>query len=106
MVYVAGFRLHEECHALVASLMEITARRKADSSPTYAIFIDLQKAFDMIPHNGLEITCIEIKRSQGHVTAPWCKNTKGIYFFSIPSRWCTPWAWNSAGEVCFFAIVS
>ena len=49
----AGFRRLEECNAQVATLREIAARREQAGKPTYVAFMDLQKAFDMIPHNGM-----------------------------------------------------
>ena len=49
----AGFRLHEECNAQVATLCEIASRRRNAGLSTYAMFIDLEKAFDMVPHNAM-----------------------------------------------------
>lgn len=57
----AGFRLSEECNAQVATLKEIAGRRANENKPTYVAFIDLQKAFDMIPHNGM----LHVLRAKG-----------------------------------------
>ena len=57
----AGFRLLEECNAQVATLLEIAARRREEARPTYVAFMDLQKAFDMIPHNGM----LHVLRAKG-----------------------------------------
>ncbi|KAI8114371.1 hypothetical protein M9434_002496 [Picochlorum sp. BPE23] len=57
----AGFRLHEECNAQAATLLEIAGRRGTEAKPTYVAFMDLQKAFDMVPHNGM----LHILRAKG-----------------------------------------
>ncbi|WPT18293.1 LINE-1 retrotransposable element ORF2 protein, partial [Picochlorum sp. SENEW3] len=57
----AGFRLREECNAQAATLIEIAGRRGAEAKPTYVAFMDLQKAFDMVPHNGM----LHILRAKG-----------------------------------------
>ncbi|HQT72171.1 MAG TPA: reverse transcriptase family protein, partial [Thiobacillus sp.] len=52
----AGFRPGEECVGHAAALMEICQRRRAwgeGGKNTYLAFLDLQKAFDRVPHGAL-----------------------------------------------------
>jgi hypothetical protein len=50
----AGFRNREECMGQVLTLVEVAKRRRIQSQqPTYACFIDFQKAFDTVPHEAL-----------------------------------------------------
>lgn len=49
----AGFRSREECIGQVISLLEITTRRRTLGERTYLAFIDLKKAYDMVPHEAL-----------------------------------------------------
>jgi hypothetical protein len=49
----AGFREREECVAQGAVLYEIIRRRKIKGLKTYALFLDFQKAFDVVPHGAL-----------------------------------------------------
>ena len=49
----AGFRKLEECPAQVVTLREICSRRKHAGKGTYIAFMDLRKAFDMVPRNAL-----------------------------------------------------
>ena len=49
----AGFRRREECIGQVTSLLEITTRRRTLGERTYLAFIDLKKAYDMVPHEAL-----------------------------------------------------
>jgi exonuclease III len=50
----AGFRRKEECLGHVVSLYEACHRRwQVLNKGTYVAFIDLQKAFDTVPHNAL-----------------------------------------------------
>lgn len=49
----AGFRSREECVGQIASLFEITTRRRTLGERTYIAFIDLRKAYDMVPHEAL-----------------------------------------------------
>lgn len=49
----AGFRTREECMAQVISLYEVVQRRKLCNKKTYACFIDLKKAYDVVPHEAL-----------------------------------------------------
>ena len=49
----AGFRSREECVGQVASLLEITTRRRTCGENTYMAFIDFKKAYDMVPHEAL-----------------------------------------------------
>ena len=51
----AGFRRKEECVTQVAMVMvmEVIQRRHLVGRPTFAVFIDLKKACDMVPHEAL-----------------------------------------------------
>ncbi|KAH9290975.1 hypothetical protein KI387_035092 [Taxus chinensis] len=50
----AGFRRNEECVGQVAALHEIALRRMAKlKKPTFVVFIDFKKAYDMVPHEAL-----------------------------------------------------
>ena len=49
----AGFREHEECSGQVAALVETIMRRSGVGQVTYAMFVDLTKAYDMVPHEAL-----------------------------------------------------
>ena len=49
----AGFRPKEECVAQATALYEILKRRKDAGDSTYVVFIDLQKAYDSVPHEAL-----------------------------------------------------
>lgn len=49
----AGFRRREECMGNVAALLEVCQRRLIDGERTYLAFIDLKKAFDMVPFTAL-----------------------------------------------------
>jgi hypothetical protein len=49
----AGFRRLQECPAQAATLYEIALRRRQVNQVTFAAFIDLRKAFDMVPHRCL-----------------------------------------------------
>lgn len=56
----AGFRSREECNGQVAALMEVLMRRCERASKsneanmqTFLMFIDLSKAYDTVPHEGL-----------------------------------------------------
>lgn len=49
----AGFRSMEECVAQATALREIVDRRLKEGETTYLCFIDLKKAFDTVPHEGL-----------------------------------------------------
>ena len=51
----AGFRTQQECMGQVACLKEIVLRRRAEGKPTYACYIDFQKAYDTVPHEALFI---------------------------------------------------
>jgi exonuclease III len=58
----AGFRNREECMGQVATLLEVTQRRKICKLETYAAFIDFKKAYDTVPHEALlmKLRCIGI----------------------------------------------
>ena len=45
-----GFIRSEECVGQVAALTEICQRRKIRDKPTIVCFLDLKKAYDMVPH--------------------------------------------------------
>ena len=49
----AGFRRKEECVTQVAMVMEVIQRRRLAGRPTFAVFVDLKKAYDMVPHEAL-----------------------------------------------------
>lgn len=49
----AGFRRKEECAAQGLALYEIIKRRFNVQKPTYALFLDFQKAYDTVPHEAL-----------------------------------------------------
>lgn len=48
-----GFRTHEESVSQALALYEIIKRRQNTGQDTYALFLDYQKAFDTVPHEGL-----------------------------------------------------
>lgn len=48
-----GFRVKEECAGHVAALVETIMRRSGDGQTTYAMFVDLTKAYDVVPHEAL-----------------------------------------------------
>ena len=49
----AGFRKLEEAVTQAACVLDILQRRKICDERTYAIFIDLKKAYDTVPHGAL-----------------------------------------------------
>jgi hypothetical protein len=49
----AGFRDKEECPGQVAALVETIVRRSEGGQATYAMFVDLTKAYDTVPHEAL-----------------------------------------------------
>ena len=49
----AGFRRREECVTQAVCVIEILQRRKIMGQTTFATFIDLKKAYDMVPHGAL-----------------------------------------------------
>ena len=48
-----GFKKDEECLGQVACLLEICQRRKIENKDTILCFLDLKKAYDLVPHNRL-----------------------------------------------------
>lgn len=48
-----GFRTFEESTALAVALFDICYRRLLNKKPTYLAFLDIQKAFDCVPHEAL-----------------------------------------------------
>jgi exonuclease III len=52
-VFQGGFRPHEEAVGQATALYEILMRRKIRGLPTWTAFIDMQKAFDSVPHEAL-----------------------------------------------------
>lgn len=49
----AGFLRREECVAQVATLLECCQRRKLKGKNTVLAFLDLRKAYDLVPHDKL-----------------------------------------------------
>lgn len=49
----AGFRQKEEAVAQAAALVEILMRRRNAKKETWALFVDLEKAYDTVPHEAL-----------------------------------------------------
>lgn len=49
----AGFIKSEECVSQAACLLESLQRRKIRQKDTFVCFLDLKKAYDMVPHNRL-----------------------------------------------------
>jgi hypothetical protein len=49
----AGFRRLEECITHAACLVEAIQRQRLAGLPTYGLFIDLKKAYDMVPHEAV-----------------------------------------------------
>jgi len=49
----AGFRWQEECAGHVCALYEILRRREIEGKRTYVAFIDIRKAYDTVPIEGL-----------------------------------------------------
>jgi hypothetical protein len=52
-----GFRRGEECAGMIASLYEICQRRALSGEQTVVCFLDLKKAFDLVPHGVLLYKC-------------------------------------------------
>jgi exonuclease III len=48
-----GFMKFEECVAQAASLLEICQRRQNEGRETILLFLDLKKAYDLVPHERL-----------------------------------------------------
>jgi hypothetical protein len=48
-----GFIKNEECVSQAACLLECCQRRKIRELPTILCFLDLKKAYDMLPHKRL-----------------------------------------------------
>jgi hypothetical protein len=49
----AGFRKLEECVTQAACIIDILQRRRIAGQLTFATFVDLRKAYDMVPHEAL-----------------------------------------------------
>lgn len=49
----AGFRPREECMAQVMALYEVLRRRFLNKEDTFVLFLDFQKAYDVVPHQAL-----------------------------------------------------
>lgn len=48
-----GFMRNEECLAQAACLLECCQRRRFKDAPTSLLFLDLKKAYDLVPHDAL-----------------------------------------------------
>ena len=48
-----GFRTKEEAVAVAVAFFEIVERRKQEGKPTYVLFMDIEKAFDTVPHEAM-----------------------------------------------------
>jgi hypothetical protein len=48
-----GFRRLEECITHAACLVEAIQQRRLAGLPTFGLFIDLKKAYDMVPHEAV-----------------------------------------------------
>lgn len=49
----AGFRPREECAGQAAALLETLQRRSLSGHDTHVLFVDLTKAYDVVPHEAL-----------------------------------------------------
>jgi hypothetical protein len=49
----AGFRRLKECLTHATCFVEILQRRRLMGLPTFALFVDLKKAYDMVPHEAM-----------------------------------------------------
>jgi hypothetical protein len=49
----AGFRWREECPGQVAALVEAVQRRREEGLLTFLMFVDLSKAYDVVPHEAM-----------------------------------------------------
>jgi hypothetical protein len=49
----AGFRPREECMGQVTALYEVLRRRFLNKTDTHVLFLDFQKAYDVVPHEAL-----------------------------------------------------
>ena len=49
----AGFRPREECMTQVMALYEVLRRRFLNKQDTFVLFLDFQKAYDVVPHHAL-----------------------------------------------------
>ena len=49
----AGFRWREECSAQAAALVEAVQRRREKRRMTFLMFVDLSKAYDIVPHEAM-----------------------------------------------------
>ena len=72
-----GFRVHEECVGQAAALLEVLQRREIKGERTYAMFVDLSKAYDTVPHEALFA-----KMDQLGVRGRMLSFVKGLYAVS------------------------
>ena len=56
----AGFRTREQCVGQAIALYEIVRRRQINKLPTFALFIDLKKAYDSVPHQALMVKLLNV----------------------------------------------
>ncbi|TPX40863.1 hypothetical protein SeMB42_g05835, partial [Synchytrium endobioticum] len=74
----AGFRSREECVAQTVALWDVCERRRAVGKPTYALFVDFQKAYDTVPHGALFANSASLRAKVGDHLSKEVKIEKGV----------------------------